>query len=113
MLIYLPLCASCVVDWLADGFIAMPGGLGTFEEFFEVINWSQPKLYDKPYGLLNICNYFDKLIELLDHIASEGFLNPIHKGNIYINDNPGELISNIAQHHNSPDQLQPAASAVR
>jgi len=90
---------------LSNGFIVMPGGLGTFEEFFEVINWSQLKLHSKPYGLLNICNYFDKLIELLDHIADEVFLNPIHKENIYINDNPEELISEIAQHHNSSDQL--------
>ena len=98
---------------LSDGFIAMPGGLGTFEEFFEVINWSQLKLHNKPYGLLNICNYFDKLIELLDHIADEGFLNPLNKSKIYINDDPEELVSKLAQHHNSPNTLQPAASTVR
>jgi len=83
---------------LSDGFIAMPGGLGTFEEFFEVINWSQLTLHNKPYGLLNICNFFGKLIELLDHIANEGFLNPIHKREIYITDDPEHLISKIAQH---------------
>jgi len=77
---------------LADGFIAMPGGLGTFEEFFEVINWSQLKLHNKPYGLLNTCNFFGRLIDLLDHIASEGFFNPEHKDLIHIVENPYELI---------------------
>ena len=83
---------------LSDGFIAMPGGLGTFEEFFEVLNWSKLGLHDKPYGLLNTCHYFSKLVELLDHIANEGFLNPSHKSTIHIADDPHELVVEITRH---------------
>ena len=83
---------------LADGFIAMPGGLGTFEEFFEVLNWSKLRLHDKPYGLLNSCHYFSKLMELLEHIEYEGFLSQNYAATIYIDENPHELVSRIAHH---------------
>ena len=59
---------------LADGFIALPGGLGTFEEFFEVWTWGQLGLHAKPCGLLNVCGYFRHLIEFLDHAVDERFL---------------------------------------
>jgi uncharacterized protein (TIGR00730 family) len=59
---------------LADAFIAMPGGLGTIEEFFEVLTWAQLGLHSKPCGLLDICGYFDHLIRFLDHAVDEGFL---------------------------------------
>ena len=84
---------------LSDGFIALPGGLGTFEELFEVLNWSKLKLHNKPYGLLNTCRYFSKLLELLDHIAEEKFMNPAHINTIYIDENPDELVAKMMQHH--------------
>ncbi len=83
---------------LADGFIAMPGGLGTFEEFFEVLNWSKLRLHDKPYGLLDSCHYFSKLMELLDHIEHEGFLSPNHTATIHIDETPHELVQKITKH---------------
>ena len=64
---------------LADGFIAMPGGIGTFEEFFEILTWSQLGFHEKPCGLLNVANYYDGLLALCDHAVSEGFLRPIHR----------------------------------
>jgi uncharacterized protein (TIGR00730 family) len=83
---------------LSNGFVAMPGGLGTFEEIFEVINWANLKIHNKPYGVLNTQNYFSKMFELFDHIADEGFLNKEHKDTIFIDENPEYLITKIAQH---------------
>ena len=81
---------------LADGFIEMPGGLRTFEEFFEVVNWAQLKIHNKPYGPLNIQNYFWKMLDLLDHIADEGYSIKNHKGTFLINEIPENLITKIA-----------------
>lgn len=59
---------------LSDGFIAMPGGIGTLEELFEVFTWSQLGLHDKPIGLLNVNGYYDGLIGFLKHVVAERFL---------------------------------------
>jgi uncharacterized protein (TIGR00730 family) len=59
---------------LSDGFIALPGGFGTLEEFCEVVTWSQLGLQSKPCGLLNVANYYDPLLELFDQAVREGFL---------------------------------------
>ncbi|MBT3880148.1 MAG: TIGR00730 family Rossman fold protein, partial [Candidatus Scalindua sp.] len=63
---------------LSDGFIALPGGLGTIEEIFEIITWSQLGMHRKPCGLLNVNNYYDKLIGFLDHAVSEQFIKATH-----------------------------------
>lgn len=63
----------------ADGFIAMPGGIGTFEEFFEILTWAQLGFHDKPCGILNVANYYDGLLSLCDNAVNEGFLRPIHR----------------------------------
>jgi uncharacterized protein (TIGR00730 family) len=59
---------------LADGFIAMPGGIGTLEELFEVFTWSQLGFHDKPIGLLNVAGFYDGLIGFLRHVVEQGFL---------------------------------------
>jgi len=59
---------------LADGFIAMPGGIGTLEELFEVFTWSQLGFHDKPIGLLNVDGFYDGLIGFLQHVVNECFL---------------------------------------
>ncbi|UQA58691.1 TIGR00730 family Rossman fold protein [Polyangium aurulentum] len=64
---------------LADAFIGLPGGWGTFEEVFEVVTWSQLNYHKKPVGLLNVKGYFDHLVSFLDHAATEGFIRPIHR----------------------------------
>lgn len=64
---------------LADGFIALPGGCGTFEEFFEIVTWAQLGLHHKPCGLLNVAGYYDALLALLDHAIAERFVRPEHR----------------------------------
>jgi hypothetical protein len=64
---------------LSDGFIAMPGGIGTLEEFFEVLSWAQLGIHEKPCGLLNVCGYYDPLIQFIDHAVSEDFIKPKHR----------------------------------
>lgn len=61
---------------LSDGFIAMPGGIGTLEELFEVFTWSQLGLHDKPIGLLNVDGFYDGLITFLEHVVDQRFLKP-------------------------------------
>ena len=63
----------------AEGFIAMPGGIGTFEEFFEILTWAQLGFHQKPCGLLNIANYYENLLKLCDHAVQEGFLRLKHR----------------------------------
>jgi hypothetical protein len=64
---------------LADGFIALPGGYGTFEEFFEAVTWAQLGIHKKPCGLLNTNGYYDTLLAQLDHAVSEGFIREANR----------------------------------
>ena len=64
---------------LTDGFIAMPGGIGTFEEFFEILTWAQLGFHSKPCGILNVAGYYDALLALCDNAVSEGFLRDVHR----------------------------------
>lgn len=64
---------------LADGFIAMPGGIGTFEEFFEILTWAQLGFHDKPCGILNVSGYYNGLLALCDNAVTEGFLRSVHR----------------------------------
>ena len=64
---------------LADGFIALPGGPGTLEEFFEIFTWAQLGLHQKPLGILNINHYYDPLIALFNHMANERFMEEEHR----------------------------------
>jgi uncharacterized protein (TIGR00730 family) len=79
----------------ADGFLTMPGGIGTFEEFFETLSWAALKLHQKPMGVLNIAAYFDPLLTLLDHAVAEGFLRSKHLGLLITSDDPAELVAEM------------------
>ena len=63
---------------LSDGFIAMPGGMGTLEELFEMLTWSQLGIHAKPIGLLNVDGFYDGLIGFIDHAREQGFIRPQH-----------------------------------
>ena len=65
---------------LSDGFIALPGGFGTMDEFCEVLTWQQLRIHDKPIGLLNYRGYYDALLKLFDTMVREGFIGPHTRG---------------------------------
>jgi hypothetical protein len=77
---------------LSDGFIAMPGGIGTMEEFFEVLSWAQLGIHEKPCGLLNVCGYYDPLIQFLDHAVGEDFIKPKHRALLVVESEPAKLL---------------------
>lgn len=82
---------------LSDGFIAMPGGIGTMEEFFEVLSWAQLGLHDKPCGLLNVAGYYDPLILFLDHAVSDDFLKPKHRALMIVESEPAKLLDRFEE----------------
>jgi len=70
---------KALMNELSDAFIALPGGFGTLDEFFEILTWSQLGIHGKPSGLLNVSGYFDSLLAMLDHAVTERFLRPAHR----------------------------------
>jgi len=77
---------------LADGFVALPGGFGTFEEFCEIVTWAQLGLHAKPCGLLDVKNYYRGLLGLFDHAVGEGFLKPEFRVLVLTDPDPGRLL---------------------
>ncbi|MCF6147422.1 MAG: TIGR00730 family Rossman fold protein [Candidatus Kuenenia sp.] len=82
---------------LSDAFIAMPGGYGTLDEFFEIVTWSQLGLHAKPIGILNVEGYFDLLLEFVDHVIRERFAKPEHGQLILRSDDPEDLLQTLIQ----------------
>jgi len=80
---------------LSDGFVALPGGIGTFEELLEVLTWSQLGIHRKPVAVINVGGYFNPLLALLDNALDEGFLGAEHRGLLLVSDRLGDLVSNL------------------
>ncbi len=80
---------------LADGFIALPGGVGTFEELFEVWTWGQLGHHHKPCALYNAASYYDKLIAFLDHALAEGFMKQPYRDMLIVADEVDTLLSKV------------------
>jgi len=80
---------------LSDGFIALPGGYGTFEEFFEVLAWSQLGWHTKPFGLLNVAGFYDRLTDFLDHTAAEGFIRPKHRELVIVESDAEKILQRL------------------
>jgi uncharacterized protein (TIGR00730 family) len=80
---------------LADGFVALPGGLGTFEELFEVWTWGQLGYHHKPCSLLNVSGFYDKLTGFLDDVVERGFVKPVHRSMLIVEQDPEALIRAI------------------
>ena len=78
---------------LADGFVALPGGIGTLEEFFEIWTWGQLGMHEKPCGLLNVAGYFDSLLHFLDRAVAEKFVREVHRGMVVVESEPSELLA--------------------
>lgn len=90
---------------ISEGFIVLPGGFGTYEEFFEILSWSQMGLHKKPIGLLNINGFFNPLKKLLEGCISSGFA-PKENINLFIlEDDPEKLMEKIQNfHHTMPNK---------
>jgi len=80
---------------LADAFIALPGGIGTIEEFFEVLTWAQLSIHRKPCGLLDVCQYYRKLLDFLDHAVSQRFLKQEHRAMVLVAETPEILLQKL------------------
>ncbi len=83
---------------LADGFVALPGGIGTLEELFEIWTWGQLGLHVKPYGLLEVNGFFGPLLGFLDAMMREGFLRTEHRAMLLVDDDPARLLERMAVH---------------
>jgi uncharacterized protein (TIGR00730 family) len=81
---------------LADAFVALPGGVGTLEELFEVYTWNQLGLHAKPLGLFNVRGYFDGLVRFLDHAVAERFVTRAHRAMLLVGDELGALLDGLA-----------------
>lgn len=81
---------------LADAFVALPGGYGTFEEFCEIVTWAQLGLHRKPCGLLNVEGYYDRLLGLFDHAVAERFVRPTHRALVLEDRDPERLLERLA-----------------
>jgi uncharacterized protein (TIGR00730 family) len=90
---------------LADAFIAMPGGFGTFEEFCEVVTWTQLGVHRKSCGLFNVDGFYDPLIAQFDRGVSEGFINISNRRIVIADSDPAGLLDNLAQTTAAPEAL--------
>ncbi len=92
---------KALMENLSDGFIALPGGLGTLEEFFEIVTWAQLGMHGKPCGLLNVFGYYDKLIEFLDAAVEQLFIKPQYR-NMFIVEKEPDILLNRFESYRPP-----------
>ncbi len=83
---------------LSDAFLALPGGLGTFEEFFEIVTWAQLGFHRKTIGLLNVEGYFDPLVTLIEHSIDSGFIKPAHRDLVVVEREAAAALDRLATH---------------
>ena len=81
---------------LADAFIALPGGFGTYDEFCEIITWAQLGIHQKAVGLLNVSGFYDGLLAFFDHAVTEQFIRPQHHAMLQVSDDPAQLLDMLA-----------------
>ena len=87
---------------LSDGFIALPGGYGTLDEFCEILTWAQLKLHSKPIGILNALGYFDSLLDFFDHVVEQGFLTESLRALILEASTPEKILDLLITHQTYP-----------
>jgi len=88
---------------LSDGYIALPGGFGTFDELFETVTWAQTGAHEKPVGLLNVKNYYAPLLAALEHAVQEGFVFREHLASLACESDPEKLLEAMNNHHHPHD----------
>lgn len=89
---------KAVMADLSDAFVALPGGFGTWEEFFEVLTWSQLGIQHKACALLNVGGYYDPLLEMADRAVSEGFLRPVNRDLLISDSDPERLLDRLSSY---------------
>lgn len=89
---------KALMSELSDAFIALPGGIGTLEEWFEVWTWSQLGFQPKPCGMLNVAGYYGHLLAFLDHMTAERFLSPPHRSMAIVEDRADRLLDRLASY---------------
>jgi uncharacterized protein (TIGR00730 family) len=87
---------------LSDAFIALPGGIGTLEEIFEVWTWGQLGSHAKPCAFLNTLGYYTRLLDFLDHVVAEEFLKPVHRGMILVEQDPEAALRAMTSYRPPP-----------
>ena len=96
----------------SDAFLALPGGIGTFEELFEVWTWRQLGYHDKPLGLLNVAGYYDGLMAFLDTSVSSGFMGEWQMGLLHATSDMQELLRQLVQSSGSDHAVLPLRSVI-
>src|SRR5580692_5366837 len=86
---------KALIAELSDGFIALPGGYGTFEEFFEVLAWGQLGWHQKPFGLLDVAGFYRHLHAFLDHTRNEGFIRPQHRALVIVESDVEKILDRL------------------
>lgn len=87
---------KATMERLADGFVTLPGAMGTLDETCEMLTWAQLGLHAKPCGLLNVDGYYDAFLALLDRAVSEGFLRQEHRAMVLVDTTPDSLLDRLA-----------------
>jgi uncharacterized protein (TIGR00730 family) len=83
----------------SDAFVALPGGAGTLEEFFEAWTWAALGIHQKPVAVLNVAGFYDPLLALVDHMAREGFVRPQQRAMVLVDDDPDALLDRLDGYH--------------
>lgn len=96
---------KALMSELSAGFIALPGGLGTLEELFEVWTWAQLGVHQKAVGLLNVAGFYDPLLRFLDHATDDGFIQTDHRDLVLEDTEPAGLIAAMQAYRPSPDRV--------
>lgn len=84
---------KAMMNKLSDGFIILPGGVGTLEEFFEIWSWAQLGIHSKPFGVLEVSGFWKPLFEFLDHMTGQGFVRPEFRALVRVSEDPAELLT--------------------
>jgi uncharacterized protein (TIGR00730 family) len=100
---------KAMMTGLSDGFVALPGGLGTLEELFEVWTWAQLGIHQKPVALLNTAGFYDRLTDFLDQAVVDGFVRPDNRASLVIESEPAALLDRLRAHQ--PRDVQPWVEA--
>ncbi|MBK8619817.1 MAG: TIGR00730 family Rossman fold protein [Anaerolineales bacterium] len=91
---------------LAEGYIALPGGYGTWDELFEAITWAQTGAHEKPVGILNVREYYNPLLAAMDHAVAEGFVYPEHREAVFCDTDPLKLLSDMEKYKHPRDAVK-------